>query len=601
MAEGRCHFLMPVTAGKIILIVLAFFFCASEAMAMNEYGTDIYTDQACYAPGTEVTVFCSDVPDGTDGLRLTLFHLNETVLTETFGSFQDGVSFMLPEKDYTGYLLKAEFLTGESVLTTAQCGVDCSSTWVRFPRYGYLWDYTGISPEEDKIGQLTRYHINGLQFYDWQYRHHIPVAEDTTRWSDWSGRNIQGDSIRNYIKSAHEHGMVCMAYNMIYAANRTYLTDGSGVDPAWRLRKADGSDFVCDMNAALGPVGVLQYFNPLDPGWQEYIFARENEVFAAFGFDGWHGDTIGEMGVMKTADGGPLGYDEDGKPIKLVKNTYTQFLNAAKAAIGDHYLVFNPVGAQGIENVNKSDADVLYTEFWPWDSDDRGNNYDDYYSIHRAITRAAEQSGGKSLVVAGYINYKNWRHTFNEPAVRMMDSVVFASGGARIELGNGDRMLSDEYFPNDGNKLMDDSTRAAVRRMYDFITAYENLLRDGLVPAERTLRIDDTKVSADGLADTVWYFVKSGDAGEVLHLLNLTGTDTDWRDANQKKKVPEMLENKRVYLYTEKVPDKVLWGTPDGDDLALKELDFELFRDENGSCVSFVLPELNYWDMIFLR
>ena len=119
----------------------------------------------------------------------------------------------------------------------------------------------------------------------------------------------------------------------------------------------------------LGPVGVLQYFNPLNPGWQEYIFSREQEVFSAFGFDGWHGDTIGEMGMMTAADGQPLGYDENGQPICLVKNTYTPFLNAAKEAIGDHFLVFNPVGAQGIENVNRSNVDVLYTEFWPWDQD----------------------------------------------------------------------------------------------------------------------------------------------------------------------------------------------------------------------------------------
>ena len=200
-------------------------------------------------------------------------------------------------------------------------------------------------------------------------------------------------------------------------------------------------------------------------------FSQEAEVFSDFDFDGWHGDTIGEMGLMKAADGGPLGTDEKGKPVQYVKDTYTQFLNAAKEALGDRYLVFNPVGAQGFENVNISRVDVLYTEFWPWDKDDRGLPYADYYSIHRAIQRANEQSGGKSLVVAGYINYRNPASTFNAPAVRLMDSVVFASGGARIELGNGDCMLSDEYFPGDGRKRMNDGLRKAVQRMYDFIVA----------------------------------------------------------------------------------------------------------------------------------
>ncbi len=601
MEQRRCHFFEPVFQITMIIwgLILAALLPGLEGMAMETFSAKIDTDKACYAPGEEVVCFCLDAP--TDTVRLTLFHLDEIVYEETFSGFGDRVSFSLPHRDFTGYLLRAEFLKEGETVVSAFCGVDCSSSWIRFPRYGYLWDYTGVSPENDKIKALNRYHINGLQFYDWQYRHHIPVAEDLKRWNDWSGRSIQGDSIRAYIRSAHEHGMVCLAYNMIYAANQTYLTDGSGVDPDWRLLRQDGSDFTCDMNAALGPVGVLQYFNPLNEEWQEYIFAREKEVFSAFGFDGWHGDTIGEMGPMTAADGQPLGYDENGQPIYLVKNTYTQFLNAAKESIGDRALVFNPVGAQGIENVNRSNADVLYAEFWPWDQDDRGHNYDDYYSIHRAILRAAEQSGGKSLVVAGYINYKNWRHTFNEPAVRMMDSMVFASGGARIEIGNGDRMLSDEYFPNDGNKLMDTSLQAAMRRMYDFITAYENLLRDQLVPADRRVRIQDTLVSTDGRADTVWYFAKEGEAGEVIHLLNLLGTDAEWRDTNQKKKAPSVLENREVCIYTDRVPSQVLLSTPDEEDLSMQSLEFSLFRDEFGSGVRFCLPRLAYWDMIFLR
>lgn len=51
-------------------------------------------------------------------------------------------------------------------------------------------------------------------------------------------------------------------------------------------------------------MGVLQYFNPLNAEWQKYIFAQENKTFEAFAFDGWHGDTIGENGPMRAADGG---------------------------------------------------------------------------------------------------------------------------------------------------------------------------------------------------------------------------------------------------------------------------------------------------------
>ena len=97
---------------------------------------------------------------------------------------------------------------------------------------------------------------------------------------------------------------------------------------------------------------TLYFFNLWNKGWQDYIFQKENESLNALGYDGWHGDTIGEWGEMKTADGHYI----------TVKDTYTDFLNNAKQALGDKYLMCNPVGAQGIENVNRSNVDVLYTE-----------------------------------------------------------------------------------------------------------------------------------------------------------------------------------------------------------------------------------------------
>ena len=592
MIQKRIAFLL-----LLLFIIPVFPVCNAEETAMK-----VTLDRAVYQPGGRVGCTLSDVPAETAAVRFRLLHLDEIILEDTTGGNNTGFSFTLPDHDFTGYLLLAEGLDSKgSVLETAVTAVDCSSSWTRFPRYGYLWDYRKIVNTSKKIEELSRYHINGLQFYDWQYRHHIPVSPDPEKWEDWSGRIIYGDRIRDYLNDAHQKGMACLAYNMIYAANQTYLTDGSGVDASWRLLKRNGQDFTVDMDAGRGPVGILQYFNPLNPGWQEYIFSRENDVFSAFAFDGWHGDTIGEMGDMKTAGGEPLGYDENGKPIRQVKDTYTRFLNAAKEAIGDKYLVFNPVGAQGFENVNVSNADVLYTEFWPWDYDDRGLPYSDYYSIHRAILLANEQSGGKSLVVAGYINYKNPAPVFNAPAVMLMDSVVFASGGARIELGNGNGMLSNEYFPGDARKRMDDDLRSAVQRMYDFIVAYENLLRDGQKPVEKKALIDHVTVSDNGRYDTVWHFSKADDRYEIHHFINLIGTDSDWRDTSQAKKAPETRENLKVKIYTGFPVHEVCMASPDTDDLTVHTLPFETGSDPEGAYISFILPQLVYWDMVFLR
>lgn len=583
----------------LLLVIVAIFpFCsAEEAETMM-----VSTNQAVYRPGSQVVCAMENLPADSADLRFSLLHLDEIVLDNTFNAENESFSFDLPDKDYVGYLLVVDALNSRGeIIETTMTGIDCSSSWTKFPRYGYLWDYRAITDTTEKIEELCHYHINGLQFYDWQYRHHIPVSPDPEKWEDWSGRIIYGKTIRNYLNDAHQKRMVCLSYNMIYAANQTYLTDGSGVNASWRLLKGNGQDFTIDMDARRGPVGILQYFNPLNPDWQKYIFAREKEVFSVFDFDGWHGDTIGEMGIMKTADGEPLGVDESGNPIHYVKDTYTQFLNAAKKAIGDKYLVFNPVGAQGIEHVNVSNADVLYTEFWPWDNDDRGLPYADYYSIHRAILQANEQSGGKPLIVAAYINYKNPASYFNAPAVLLMDCMVFASGGSRIELGNGDGMLSNEYFPDDRNKKMDQDLKAAVQRIYDFAVAYENLLRDGQNPVERIVRIDETPVSNNGKKDTIWVFSKADDRNEIYHFINLIGTDSDWRDTEQTKKVPVYQKDLKVRIYTDFPATKICLTSPDTDDLTVHSLPFEKGKDEKGAYLTFTLPGLAYWNMVFLR
>lgn len=559
------------------------------------------TEKSMYAPGETAVVCLENLPAKATALRARLYSLERCVWDWQLPASKR-FPLSLPDADGRGYALEVEALDEQqNMLTSAFTAVDVSSSWTKFPRYGYVWDFTPSADAESKADEMARYHLNGVQFYDWQYRHHRPLAADLSGWRDWSGRWISGDTVRAYLRAAHDRGMVCMAYNMIYAANETYLTDGSGVQADWRLVRANGTDFTCDMDAKLGPVGVLQYFNLLNPDWQSYIFAQENRVFEAFDFDGWHGDTIGENGPMRTADGGPLGYDADGKPIYLVKDGYTAFLNAAKAAIGDKYLAFNPVGAQGIENVNVSAVDVLYTEFWPWDRNANGRLYDDYYTLHRAILGACEQSGGKSLIVAAYVNYRNPKAAFNPASVRMLDCVVFASGGSRIELGNGGNMLSDEYFPADGKKRMDDGLRSAVGRLYDFLVAYENLLRDGQRPVSRTVRLENLPVSTDGRSDTVWCFAKADSSTEIYHFLNLTGTDDGWRDEEQTKKPPIAHENVKTRLYTD-YPVREIWlASPDGESPLPLPLEFQTGRDENGAYAEFTQPALEYWNLIFLR
>lgn len=510
-------------------------------------------------------------------------------------------SWQPPENDFTGYLLGIGADAKDGQPLYAETAVDVSSAWVKFPRYGYLWDFTEAADAEGKIAALNRYHLNGLQYYDWQYRHHVPLSADPKKWQDWSGRWIYGGVLKRYIVAAKERGMANMAYDMIYAANRTYAYDGSGVSLAWRLLKADGGDFTCEMSRERGDVGILQFFNLLNPEWQAYLFPKIMEALDAIGFDGWHGDTIGEYGAMTAADGQPLGTDEQGNPVSLVKDGYTIFLNKAKAALGKRYLTFNPVGAQGIEKVSVSGVDVLYSEFWPWEKNRWGEVFDTYAALQKEIFDAARLSGGKSLVLATYVNYKAPQKTFNAPAVRLLDAVAYASGGARIALGNGDHMLSNEYFPGDVSKTMTADLKRETIAMYDFITAYQNVLRGGQTPSARTVVLENAAQSLAGQSGAVWTFTMAGGGFETLHCVNLTGTDNLWRDEEQTKRAPEALLNVRVRYYTELDVHELFLASPDGESLVPAAIAYTAGRDGRGRSITFTIPELRYWTMVFMR
>lgn len=479
----------------------------------------------------------------------------------------------VPVQDFTGYLLELGFADHKGALHGSDTiGIDVSSDWVKFPRYGYLCDFGKEVDAGSKIAQMNRYHINGIEYYDWHYLHHQPLAYGITAqepgsWKDWSGREISGETIADYIEKAKESNMVNMAYNMIYAGTDTFFKDQNGRDTkanAWKLYFAKENDrgkgdFTFHMGISPSGNGNLYFLNPLNKEWQRHIFSEELKVFSAFLFDGWHGDTVGDWGEMVTASGEPLGYQEDGTPIYQVTDTYTQFLNAAKEALGEKYLSFNPVGAQGIENANVSRTDVLYTEFWPWDKDREGKPYDTYASLVREIEQSMEDSKavsfdkkGKSLAVKAYINYYKTNGYMNAPGVLLADAAVYAAGGSRLELGNGDRMLHVEYYPDDGI-LMEEALKEQMKRVYDFVVAYENLLRDGQWTTDNPVHIEGYAYGKEGASDTIWTYTRADSEYEILHLINLLGTDNEWRDERGKKAAPIEAHDLKITYYTDRV------------------------------------------------
>ena len=149
---------------------------------------------------------------------------------------------------------------------------------------------------------------------------------------------------------------------------------------------------------------------------------------------------------------------------------FTSFIDAMKERHPDKRLVMNAVSGYGTYSIALTDnVDFLYNEMWDGESQ-FSDLYDvirdnDLYGRHRLNT-----------VFAAYMNYGKEQGEFNTPGVLLTDAVMFALGGSHLELG--DHMLCREYFPNN-SLVMSQKLRNAIVRYYDFMTAYQNLLRGG--------------------------------------------------------------------------------------------------------------------------
>jgi dextranase len=248
----------------------------------------------------------------------------------------------------------------------------------------------------------------------------------------------------------------------------------------------------------------------------------------------------------------------------------------------------NQYGQQN--NIATSAVDFLYTEVWS-----PNDNYSDLATIIQ--NNDSWSSNTKKSVLAAYMDYNNAGSSgsFNTPGVLLTDAVIFAFGGSHLEIG--EHMLGKEYFPN-SNLLMKKDLQKGMIRYYDFLVAYENLLRDGGSFNDPDLVSTDGKATFNNWppqAGSVSVIGKDMGTKEVIHLVNFANTSSlTWRDTNGTQTIPNTLQN-LSFTYTPSNPVNKLWyASPDIDGGIPKQILFTL----SGSNISFILPSLQYWDMI---
>lgn len=588
-----------ITLSIIMVLIILLTGCIKEKPVKPDnisIFTDVYTDKSRYAPGETVSVYV-DLYNNTDQIQtgnvnIRLKYLGYTIyLSDNQEVSLDGkkktqmtFTFVAPNPDFTGYVLEASFLKGETIVDKHTSAVDVSSDWSKFPRYGYLVSY-GLKPLtmiESTLDDLNKYHINGLQFYDWQWKHHMPLpiqdGKPLEKWQELSNRDVYLSTIQGYIDEAHKRNMMAMNYNLLFG---TYdHPEADGVSLEWGLFvDAEGRNIDYHGLPTNWQTSRLLIMNPANKDWQNYIFTQEAQAINTLNFDGWHVDQLGYRGPR---------YDKYGNIVDMEAG-YVDLLINAKDTINTR-LVFNAVDGFGQSRLAKEvPVDFLYQEVWTPKR---------YYELKQIIDKGfMDTNYQKSTVLAAYMNYgkRDKPGLFNKHAVLLTNATIFASGGAHLELGDTG-MLSSEYFPSN-NLKMSLELKTSLRSYYDFLVAYQNFLRDNVRPSNTRLEINGVKTSVLGLKDTVWYFAKTKDNYQIIHLINILDNEDDWRDDEADKKAPPILEHVEVKLYLQDEVKKLYLASPDNDTITPIELTFTRKADY----ISFTLPRLEYWSMLVVE
>ena len=570
----------------------------------------VFVDRSRYEPGdtvnitVELTNATGSAWSGWLAVEIwksaTLLHTlgrNGTVPANTTSLQAETFTWTAPPLDYRGYSLIAR--AGGSSASTA---LDVSSTWTRYPRYGYLTEfYVGQAPPGNVDLLSQNYHINALQFYDWMWRHEDPIkrvnGQIADSWYDWRNAAISVSGLRTLINEAHSKGMAAMAYTQIYAARENY--EQSGVQYAWGAFA--NANHAGQYSHPMSSDKSIYLFNPASTAWQEYLMPKLTDTIQLLGFDGIHYDQLGKKDPV---------YDYSGNTIPMSGGTaFTSMLNRTRshldwlntwlpAPLDSYAMTFNLVGATvngwGIPDVvANAPVDFLYAEVW---------SNETYQGVGEFIKWARQSGGGKPLVLAAYMNYNDSLTELNEPSVRLADAVFSVYGAFHLEIGDGADMLSHEFFPWQRLQTTD-AVRQAMKRHYDFITAHEDLLfatPEAMDTGLQWLTVGHSKASSSPTADTIWTVRQRRGDAEVIHLVNLVGNDDQWRNAANVP--PTQTQIPIAYRTGSNVAVAGVYvGSPDSGTPQLTSLPFTTGSDSSGPYISFTVPSLQYWSMIVIE
>jgi len=499
----------------------------------------------------------------------TLEVKRQTVVISPVGESIE-LSWLPPDDAPRGYGLDCHLETMEGeILASHYDAFDVLEHWTQHPRYGFLTDFSPERESTDALDTLLTFHINGLQFYDWMYRHDQYLTDQET-YTDPLGRQLSLKTVEKLIYAAHEYNMAAMPYTAVYAASIPFYE----AHKDWALFKADGKPHFFGEN----------FLVIMDPShgspWTSYLLKEFESILKSTDFDGIHLD---QYGAPKQ------GYDADGNYISL-EQPLADLIDATNVIVDqkrgkEGAVIFNAVTNWPIETVAPSDEDVVYIEVW--------SPYTSFNDLYNLINQAQQLGGGKPVALAAYID------PFYETNVLLTDAIIFASGAGHIELGENGGYLADPYFPQYAIPSL--QLREMLKRYYAFAIRYQNIIgpqtRSGNRVFGNNLNLAGIDTAPGMVYDKVMPVIRESDGHLAINLINLLGLRRgEWKTGLNETPTPldqVFLELKGL----DKAVQSVWFATPDGDDLSLVPLEYEL----KDGVLTLTLPHLDYWGMILLK
>lgn len=498
----------------------------------------------------------------TEGV-LSVWRLGELVHAQPLspGTLQE-----LPRLPAGGYGIELETSAGH-----ARTAVEVTRDDWSHLRYGFVASY---QPDKD-VGAVAdlarRLHLNGIQFYDWAYRHADLLGGGET-YDDALGQPITLDTVRRLVRALRETGTASFGYAAVYAV-------GPEEWPRWEhhaLLRPTGEPY------ALGD--FLFILDPAAPEWLEHFRKDLARSLDEVGFDGFHLDQYGYPKHAALADGTAVD----------VAASFVDLIGAVRDHLPGSRLIFNNVNDFPTWDSASAPQDAIYIE--PWEPALTLG------ALADIVKRARASSNGQPIVLAAYQQvYKQASVEAADRASALTMATLYSHGATQLLAGEYGRLLVDPYYVR--NHEAQPQTLDFLTRWYDFLVEHDALLLDPSIVEVTTsyvgdynddldVRFADAEVTQTAEPGAVWRRVTRTSEGLVVHLINLVGqTNTCW---DAPRSAPVVVGGGELrFRYVRGRTPRVRVADPDGT-ARLQDLDVRL----DGDHAVATLPALTIWQVI---